>query len=231
MALAVDATSSGSAAATSCTVSHTVSGSDRLIYACCSIIMVSSSDTITATYNGAAMTEVATGAQSASGDTWVTKIFRRIAPDTGAHDIVVSTDNAGGAHFAVGGISFTGGNQSSPEGSAVEAEGSSSPATVNVSSASDEIVIDAVLMLGTAGLTPGGGQTGFASAVLASAVDTGASYETGSGTTTMSWTSTDTAWQIAAIPVKPSAGGGGEPTPFRAPGILVRRSSRNFVVN
>lgn len=207
MALAIDATSSGSAAAvSSITISHTCTGSNLLLYASCNVTRSANTDTITATYNGVSMTAVVSHDHSLA-DVLSVRIFRLIAPATGANNIVVST--TGAMNVTAGGISFSGGHQTTPEGTAVSADGVASPATVNASSATGEFVIDSVLWNGNAAQTVGAGQTAFLDASDGAGTPRrgGASSEAGAATVTMSWTSTNTVWNIGAIPVKPAASG------------------------
>src|SRR5688572_3193338 len=115
MALAIDATSSGSAITsvqTSKTWAHTCAGSDRLIYAPYAGYCDSGQQPTAETYAAAASTKVAESSRSSGGD--IAQIWRRIAPATGANNNVLTfpTSNVGGCSA----ISFTGGHQTTPEG-------------------------------------------------------------------------------------------------------------------
>lgn len=89
MAIAFDAASGGSGyPVTSLTVSHTCSGSNRLLRVGVRSSVTSGGDTITGvTYNGVAMTKIAS--QSATVDRWIT-LWELVDPDIGTHDIVAT---------------------------------------------------------------------------------------------------------------------------------------------
>ena len=205
MALAIDATSSGVVGSgTSITVSHTCTGSNRLLFVCVALVRAADTDVITATYNSVSMTQVADHDHSLAA-VLSNRIFRLIAPATGANDIVVSTDGTAMAVHAAG-ISFTDGHQTTPEGTASGADGVASPATVSVTSATGEIVIDSVEWNGNSALTVGAGQTAFqneSDGASGTPRQGGASSEAGAASVTMSWTSSNTVWGIVGIPVKP----------------------------
>ena len=108
MAVAFDAVSSQqNAAATSQTISHTCTGANLVLY-----VITGGWDqtgrSITVTYAGTAMTEIAVSDASTGNDkTW---LFRLVAPATGANNIVV-TITGGVMHIRTGGISLTGAHQ------------------------------------------------------------------------------------------------------------------------
>lgn len=108
MAIALDATASNfTGAGTSITVSHTCSGSDRILLV--GVITNDTTDKITGvTYNGVAMTRLSS--QGSAGLNFLGYIYYLIAPDTGTHNIVVSRSDSG----VVGGMSgsYTGVSQS-----------------------------------------------------------------------------------------------------------------------
>jgi len=204
MALAIDATSStsGGAGAGPFTWSHTVSGSDRGL-----VVWVShfdSSDTVTSvTYNGVSMTAIPSS--STTNGQYYIDGFYLIAPATGTNTISVSVS---GSVFdlGAGAISFTGAHQTTMLGTAVTATGTSTTPSVNVSSAATEIVSDGLVIVHSGTLSVGASQTSrwntFAGGGF---IKYAGSTETGSGTTTMSWSnSTSQVWAIAAVPVKPA---------------------------
>lgn len=220
MALAVD-TPSGSqkgAAVSSLTFSHTCStGSDRLLFVGAGSLQVSggSVDASGVTYAGDSLTNVwtTTGQTYGANSGW-----RKIAPATGANNIVVTWPSTID-EVAAGGISFTGAHQTTPLGTAATANGVDGPATVDVTSAADEIVVDNVIAM-RHDLTVGASQTqrwvqnqlGATEFIGAG----GGSTESGAATVTMSWTigndapaGFDDRWLIGGVGVKPAAGGGG----------------------
>lgn len=206
-ALAIDAVaSSACGSCTSLSYSHTVSGTNRLLWVGPS--GYDTGDTVTGvTYNAVSMTLVPSSAVS-NGSHSVSQ-YGLVAPATGTNTVLISatgymTDLGGGS------VSFTDADQTNPFGTAVTATGNGTTPSVNVSSAANEIVIDALNILHNGTLAVGAGQTeqyqgigGFGFSKY------GASTETGSATTTMSWTnSTAQDWAISAVPVKPLAAGG-----------------------
>lgn len=211
MAIAFDAASSHKGNnVSSLTWSHTCSGSNRLLWVCAGNGALLPTATTSVTYNGVAMTEV--------GD--VVQTFAHashhylVAPDTGAHDVVVTYAGSNDECIA-GAVSYTGVDQSTPVGTFAGANAGTGNPTVNVSSATDELVVDGVYVAAhqTADtLTVGGSQTqrvnnedsGDGYGVL------GMSEEAGAGTVTMSWTETaNSDWRTGGIPLKPATGGGG----------------------
>ena len=206
MALAVDAIStvSGSGVGPFSWL-HTCTGSDRLLIV--GIAHYDSVDSVSGvTYNGDAMTAVPSGATN-NGEYYIT-LYYLIAPDTGSNTISVSvTGNV--FDFGGAGISITGAHQATPLGTAATATGTSTAPSVNVTSASGELVVDALAIVHGGTLSVGSGQTSRWNAPTANAfVKHAGSTEAGAATTTMSWSnSTSQAWAIAAVPVKPAAAG------------------------
>lgn len=205
MAVAFDAASSGQTTnATSITVAHTCSGSDRVLFvgvgwstgpeAMASVTGV--------TYNGVALTQIWEIIDSPTDH--ANAGWYLIAPATGTNNIVVTFASAMD-EICAGGISFTGAHQTSPLGTFQTANGTTGNATVNVSSAADEIVVDNCYV-GQNGITVGAGQTQrWQQANIGSYSTGGGSTETGAATTTMSWTITSgNPWNIGAVPIKPA---------------------------
>lgn len=101
---------------------------------------------------------------------------------------------------------MTGVDQTTAVGTAASADGVSATASVDVSSAVNELVLDHVYAGVTTG-TVGAGQTQvFRQTSIGSFSYGGTSQEGGAGTVTMSWTHTSTEWGIGAIPFKPAGG-------------------------
>jgi hypothetical protein len=208
MAIARDnATVATAASPTSLTFSHTVNDNadgHLAVVVCFRANSVPSVSSVT--YNGDGLTLVR--AQTLTSNR--VEIWAMVAPDEGTHDVVISLSDEADLGLCAYAISHTGVDQTTPHGTAVSATGSSSPATVNVSSASDELVIDGVSKRTATGTgTVGAGQTQEMNATAGS-MDGFGSTEPGAATVTMSWTfSSVTGWAIAAVPLKPAAGGGG----------------------
>jgi hypothetical protein len=163
------------------------------------------------TYNGVGLTPVGSATQGTGSRV---EIWRLIAPDTGTHDVVVTFSDNLDETAKVGVTTFTGVHQTTPLGTFAGANGYSlGPATVDVSSATNELVFDTVgcPRVGSTGcqsLTVGAGQT---QRWLEQQADGfgyrgGGSTEPGAATVTMSWTIGGTAsspWAIGAVPIKP----------------------------
>ena len=99
-------------------------------------------------------------------------------------------------------MTFTGVDQGVPLGAFAGANGNSGTASVNVSSASGELVFDTVDHYNS--LTVGANQTQRWKTGSASTYS-GGSTEPGAATVTMSWTAGSNTWAIGAVPIKPAA--------------------------
>jgi hypothetical protein len=163
------------------------------------------------TYNGADLTPVGT-AQEGTGSR--VEIWRLIAPDTGTHDVVVTFSANLDETAKVGVMTFTGVHQTAPLGTFVPNNGNTlGPATVDVTSATNELVFDTVgcSRVGSTGcqsLTVGALQTLRWSEQEPDGLGyrAGGSTEPGAATVTMSWTIGGTAaspWAIGSVPIKP----------------------------
>lgn len=168
------------------------------------------------TYNGAALTPV--GSVASTTNIRV-EIWRLIAPTTGTHDVVI-TFSANLRYGAKAGVAtFTGAHQTTPLGTFASANGNSAgPATVNVTSATNELVFDTVGCQGDedglfcSSLSVGGGQTQLWNLSALEGSTNGeqtlaaASTEPGAASVTMSWTiapASAAPWAIGAVPIKP----------------------------
>lgn len=118
--------------------------------------------------------------------------------------------------------SYTGVDQTTPLGTPATATVTSSAApTVNVTSATGELVVDVVGFLDSGGanrtLTVGAGQTsrGEVEGANLGSEGLGTSEEAGAATTTMSWTISAAidAWGIIGVPLKAAGAGGGTAVP------------------
>lgn len=217
MAIAYDTVSSVSGSgAGPFTLAHTCSGSDRVL---CVAIMIYDDLGVpsSVTYNGVAMTSIG----SSSNGQFTVYQYYLIAPATGSNNISVSvTDSV----FEIGlvGISLTGADQTVAIGTQGTASATDTTPTVNVSSAADELVLDALIINHSGTLSVGAGQTERVNAIGSGGFTKyAASTEGGAGTTTMSWSnSTSQAWALVATPFKPVSGSpGGQPLAKRLSGV------------
>lgn len=163
------------------------------------------------TYNGVSMTQLGLQAVAGYGGRQVTR-YGLVNPASGTNNVVLTfaSDGLDGVLIV---HSYSGVNQTTPTGTTVTDEGGSGDTvTVDASSASGELVVDALLIAFEADsmtVTAGAGQTesanldstGLAGTYVGGAV----SRKDGETTTTMSWTpSTGKNWALLATPLKPA---------------------------
>ena len=141
----VDAVSFGSTGGTSLTISHTTSGSDRLMLVGVSINNVKLETVFSVTYNGVLLTQVGTvNHQGSGGNDARVEIWRLSAPAVGTHDVVISFSR-NLKRSAVGGVmTLTGVDQADPLGTFASNYASSTSASLSVPSASNELVLGVV---------------------------------------------------------------------------------------
>lgn len=199
---AIDTVSTGTSAVDSYTFSHTTSGTLRLMLVGVSLDNESYETVSSITYNGAALSFVDSVAQS--NDARV-EIWRLIAPSIGTHDVVVTFSENLAYGSVAGAMTFTNVHQTTPLGTFASANGTSTAATVDVTSATGELVFDTIVCETCISLTVGGGQTEHWNLSQAGSYAMGAgSTEPGAATVTMSWTlGTVDYWAIGAVPIKP----------------------------
>lgn len=144
------------------------------------------------------------------------RIFRRTAPTATTANVDFTW--AGGNHMRAIVGTYSGVDQTTPEDAVqtVDGSGGGTSSTVNVSSATGDMVMDCLTAAaGVTVLTSGAGQT----EINQMTTDTGAghqalasSYEAGSATTTMSWGWTGFSTYVGwAFNINADAGGGGAP--------------------
>ncbi|MCZ4312787.1 DUF4347 domain-containing protein [Comamonadaceae bacterium G21597-S1] len=142
--LAVDLTSQSSDGTTTATTSfnfaHNVNGgSDRLLLV--SLVLGNSSSSATAvTYNGTALTLVAT--QNSPTDHVRVELWSLVAPTVAAGTVNVTLSSA--TTLVAGATSYSGVDQSTPLGAAVKGSGNSATASVVVPASSGDLVVDIV---------------------------------------------------------------------------------------
>lgn len=220
-AVAFDARSESTIGAdgTSLTVSHTTSGSNRALYCACSH---TPGDTgvsgVTATYNSVAMDVLFT--DEATHGSRTTRVFRLVAPATGANNVVFSWSGTSG--MAAVCASYTGVDQADPDDAQVVTDGSAggTSSSRSVTSAVGDMVMDVLVLSNNASsIAVSGTNTEVNQIDPAGGADDpnaiASSYEAGSATVTPSWGWTGTvsyvqwAWNINA-----DAGGGTPATNF-----------------
>lgn len=221
MAIAFDVGTDGNANASnvqSITWSHTCTGANG--YLVVAATCTTSNSTLQATYNTVAMALIDSFHDGASWTNWI-YLFGLAAPATGAHSVVVSTVDSSSVGLAGVSASYTGVHQTVPYGTPAHfADGSSgysSPLTGNLSSATDELVINAVAWnYGDEDPTATGTGQIIRGTKISTSIGTGSGGVTvadlpGAATTTASYTFSVHAneypsWTIVAL--KPATGGG-----------------------
>ena len=160
------------------------------------------------------------------GTTNRASIWRKIAPDAVSSTVVVTCVGTC-TELAANALSVYDVDQTTPTAGAVAAEGTSSPATGNVSAATDDLVYDATYFYGasqTWTVAEGAGQTARANLNIitysGAASKIGCSTEPGAATVTMSWANDTGAMEewvkvACAIKVAAAAPPSFVPRPFR----------------
>ena len=204
-----DATSTSySSGTSSLSWSHTVGSNDsRLLIVGVSVGTTTNVSSVT--YGGVSLTRLT---YKDNGSQNRTELWYLKNPSSGAANIVVNM--ASSAMLTAGAISWYNVDQDTTFGTPVTASGSSQTPTVNVSSASDEVVVDAVaghidMSVGT--MSVGSGQTQrwnrTQTESLMHGETAGGSSEPGASTTTMSWSLSaggmSYSWSISAVSIKP----------------------------
>ncbi len=205
--VAIDTASSGTTTGSSVTIPHTTSGTNRLMLVGVSMAPKSGYTVSSITYNGDNLSVVGTRQES---DKARIEIWSLIAPDTGAHDVVVTLSSSDHEGAAVGVMTFTGVDQSTPLGTFTSAIDDSDSPSVNVTSAAGELVFDTLALEedGAQNIAPGSGQTERWDLDV-DKINGGGSTEPGAANVTMSWSITDSRkWALGAVPIKPAVSGG-----------------------
>lgn len=143
---------------------------------------------------------------------WRSSIFGLLAPASGAKTVAITM--AAACYGAAGAITVTGGDTTTLFSNTASANGTGTPATVDCTSAADELVMDNLLSGVETSVTVGSGQTERWNRTYTPGGAFGAgSTEAGATTVTMSWArntiGTDYGWALCAASFKAAAGGGG----------------------
>ena len=193
----------------SLTISHTTSGTDRLMLVGVPIALGSGESVSSVTYNGDALTFE--GAAQGPGNDSRIEIWSRVAPDTGTHDVVVNLSSSGHDGASAGVATFTGVDQATPLGTFASDSGSGGSASFNVSSAVGDLVFGVVAVDdGTDyNLVPGGGQAEHWD-LDSGELNSSGTTEDGAASVSTSWTwSGSDDFAAGGISVKAAAGGCG----------------------
>jgi hypothetical protein len=159
----------------------------------------SSKDVTGVTYNSQALTQFGTQSEINSGNNnFVSSLWFLANPSTGSsYNVVITWSGSADAPQGTA-VAFSGVNQTTPfRGSIAKATGTSTTPSVNVSSASGDIVIDFVTATSAGGnIAPGANQIQQYE-TADSSLSSAASTEAGAATVTMSWTSDNDIWTIS----------------------------------
>lgn len=208
---------------TGMTCSITPSGSDRALYACVTHAPGSGADVdaVSAAFN-TSENLTTTFTDTTTHGSRHARVLRLVAPTATASSVAFTWAGGGNMRAIVG--AFSGVDQTTPEDAqqTVDGGGGGTSSTVDVSSATGNMVMDClVTSSGVTAVTVGTGQT----EINQMTGDSGpgyqsiaSSYEAGSTTTTMSWSWTGFAAYVGwAWDINAASGGGGSPdtTKFR----------------
>lgn len=196
----------GSSISDTITISHTTSGSNRLMLVGVSVVEDPNGAPAvsTITYNS---TPLAPAGMRASSDGFSRdEIWYLIAPAMGTHDVVVTL--AGVPDAATAGVmTFEGVNQSTPLGPLASDIGDSSSGSVDITSAPDELVFGAMVLESSSNdnLIPDGSANEEWDLFQSPATNGGGSTDAGAGPTvavSWSWGGADK-WVIGGVSIKP----------------------------
>jgi hypothetical protein len=190
------------------TVSHTTgSGSDRLMLVGISVNVNDDERVAGVTYGGTSLTKV--GERNNDNDAMV-YIYSLVAPNPGTADVVINFTSALNYGALAGVMTFTGVDQSTPLGTFASAIGNdSTSASVNISSAPDELVFAVVADEYDAITTAPTGQDVHWNTCTSGTSNCGAGGTiAGASTVTMTWDLDAEAtpynhWAIGGVSIKP----------------------------
>ena len=160
------------------------------------------------TYAGQSLTLVGSRTNTASGEA-VMWMYALTNPPAGSNNVVVSFDKADVDGEVIGCATFTGVNQSTPYGAFFSNTGTSTSVSLAVTSATNELVFDTVILrssdFGASG-SPGANQSALWKTYYNARVGAGASTQAGAASVTETWTSAASVdWAIGAVSIKPVA--------------------------
>jgi len=227
--IALDAVSTGGTgvSSTSITIPHTVgAGTNRILIV--NVAAPANPPFLTGTtYAGLPLTKLGTAINTIGGHD--SSIWYLKNPPSGAANVIVSFSTLVIGNAAVS--SWSGVDQTTPFGATATAEGGSgtnvaSTATVSVTSATGEVVIDSTMLATVVTAAVGPGQTPLANFASAGSVADRIlhSSEAGASTVTMSWNynghpTYQQYWRTLAVPLKPASVSTLTPTPTTPPGV------------
>ena len=136
---------------------------------------------------------------------------------------VVLTAGSGSGDIAMGAATYTGVDGNTPFGSSATATGTSTTASVAVTSAANELVVD-VVAANNATLSVGASQTSRWNTAVSGSVRGAHSQEAGAASVTMSWTvGSSVAWATLGVALKQATTTGGQDYMFEADGTKITK--------
>lgn len=197
MPVSIDSVSQGAVSgATSLTISHTVgAGADRALYVF--VVGHNSTDLMasgTVSYGGTSLGSRLQGVVETGNGSNFLAVYRLTAPASGTANVVITPSASAFMHAYC--VSVAGADQATPEGTIATSPATSvgaasaSPVNTSVTLSAGGMAIDMISRRVTASsLTPDAAQTRAGTEQTAGTFATsGASYEAGSGSVTMTWT-------------------------------------------
>ena len=206
-AIVFDSASMLDANASTLTIQHTTNpGLDRILVVGVSIFSANKT-VVGITYGGVPLTFLGALDGGNGADNRRTEMWYLVAPAVGTAPIEVTMSS--GAKMVVGVATYFGVDPLAPVSGFVAAQGSGTSASVSVSSASGELVVDCITTKGAAtAITPGAGQTEIWNGVTRTNggnVMGGGSYKPGGSSTVMSWMLLDPEyWVMGATSLLPA---------------------------
>ncbi len=210
-------------------ISHTTSGSDRLMLVGVTLNHAGASDSVSSiTYNSDSLNLIGI---KKNGDARV-EIWALVAPDIGTYVVDVKfSSNSDGA--AVGVTTFTGVDQATPLGAFASSSGSSGSASATIASAADEMVFGVIAvddpsdydLIEDALQTENWQAYGYE-------INGGGGTKAGAASVNMSWTwSASDAWSIGGVSIKAEAADVAAPSEVNNTGSTVLEGNSDIITN
>jgi len=185
------------------TLNHTTgSGSNRLMLVGISLKVDKGLPT-SVTYGSSTLTQVGS---IKNGTNAAVYLYYLLNPTSGTDIVSVNfTQAVSSKGCVIGVVTYSGVDQTTPLGTYATNSGNSTSASVTVSSASTQLVIDVLDARQNTTVTPSSGQTKVYGDIVLSEVDGLSSTKAGASSTTMSWTlGASHEWALLAVPIKPA---------------------------
>ena len=197
----VDSSSSGSTTDSVLTISHTTSGTERLMIVSVSLSPKNGELVTSVTYNGSNLTLFGVIEETA-GKARV-ELWQMVAPATGTQDVIVTFDQAVAEGAVAGVMTFNGVDQTTPLGSFASAEDKTGTASVNVSTEVGDLVFSAVAASSDSlvNLSEASGQSEYWDLYQTLVEGAGSTKVATSTSETMSWTFPTQEWAIGAVAI------------------------------